>query len=303
MYAHLRVLASELPSPSVRATPSPEVSATAPPATPSAEVSGFGVETPNASTPTQACGLTPPPPSSSWCAPFLERLEDSFNSLLRARVPAQKAAADTARTERVLRRTGGAAQHNSSTPVCWVAPGVLGRPMLGISRVTIGGDTYYVDAQPHSAVDFTAMHLRSIEHARRAQAATQDIVANVSARSGPEGYGGARGCRASCYRPCLNASSVRDPTPATHPRTPSSTSAVYPLPSALAFAVPVLPIGPRCTQRPQAPGRWLRAGVHVRSLSQYVGAPAWLEGAVVCVCSWRRGFLRQCARTPTTATR
>jgi len=125
--------------------------------------------------------LPQPPESSVWCAPFLCRFEESFNVMLRARTKVPLT--DTARTERMMRRTGGAAHHESSTPVCWVAAGVLGRPMLGIGRVTLGDGAYYVDAEKFSEHDFTEHHLNSIAHARRVQAATLDILPNVSART------------------------------------------------------------------------------------------------------------------------
>ena len=180
MFRYLKDVAAE-PWP-VASTHSTSPSSTPPqfpletPATEAASGGGVDLHSPSAS----VLSLPQPPESSSLCAPFLCRFEETLNALMRARskVPLQ----DTARTERMMRRTGGAAHHESSTPVCWAAAGVLGRPMLGIGRVTLGDGAYYVDAEKFSELEFTEHHLSSLAHARRVHAATQDIMPNVSAR-------------------------------------------------------------------------------------------------------------------------
>ena len=181
MYRYLKDVAAEpMPLASTNSASPSSTPRQSPQETPTAEalsVGGVYLLIPPAS----VRSLPKPPESSAWCAPFLCRFEESFNVMLRARTKVPLT--DTARTERLMRRTGGAAHHESSTPVCWVAAGVLGRPMLGIGRVTLGDGAYYVDAEKFSELDFTEHHLSSLAHARRVQAATQDILPNVSART------------------------------------------------------------------------------------------------------------------------
>ena len=135
MYRYLKWLPEPLPMTSSNFASY----STTPQETPVAEVlSGGGIDLPSSSA--SVLMLPQPPESSSWCAPFMYRFEESFDSLLQGRI--KVLVADKARTERMMRRTGGAAHHESSIPVYWVAAGIMGRPMIGIGRVTIGGGAY-----------------------------------------------------------------------------------------------------------------------------------------------------------------